>query len=295
MKRLSEYINKNFTVIYEHFEADHILTEEEINQSFNRIINEGFWSWLGDLIKSLFTDDTSKETKEYCGKALTYFREEWGDNVEKLTTKLLNDKDVKRFLENVEKERVRLVKSNVFKEEEQSYCWAIFTLKQKIKLLTDEKKTSDIKLIEEKIKEYSKKTKDALQQVEQEIDEIELPKEEEHTEGPEPPAKEFGEAMTQVMSDAGYKKELQVLCKYINTTPETLRNILYEICKENNELKGIKEPDKIFGLCVILIGGYLAKNISSDRSMIITKFNEVTAVLMDPSQNKNYENLKIEK
>lgn len=295
MKRLSEYINKNFTVIYEHFEADHILTEEEINQSFNRVINEGFWSWLGDLIKSLFTDDTSKETKEYCGKALTYFREEWGDNVEKLTTKLLNDKDVKRFLENVEKERVRLVKSNVFKEEEQSYCWAIFTLKQKIKLLTDEKKTSDIKLIDEKIKEYSKNAKDSVQKVEQEINNIELPKEEEHTEGTEPPAKEFGEAMTQVMSDAGYKKELQVLCKYINTTPETLRNILYVICKENNELKGIKEQDKIFGLCVILIGGYLAKNISSDRSMIITKFNEVTAVLMDPSQNKNYENLKIEK
>ena len=116
MKRLSEYINKNFTVIYEHFEADHILNEEN-----NRVINEGFWSWLGNLIKSLFTDDTSKETKEYCGKALTYFREEWGDNVEKLTTKLLNDKDVKRFLENVEKERVRLVKSHVFKEEEQSY------------------------------------------------------------------------------------------------------------------------------------------------------------------------------
>lgn len=294
MKRLSEYINKNFTVIYEHFEADHILTEEEINQSFNRIINESFWSWLGDLIKSLFTDDTSKETKEYCGKALTYFREEWGDNVEKLTTKLLNDKDVKRFLENVEKERVRLVKNNVFKEEEQSYCWAIFTLKQKIKLLTDEKKTSDIKLIDEKIKEYSKNAKDSVQKVEQEINNIELPKEE-HTEGPEPPAKEFGEAMTQVMSDAGYKKELQVLCKYINTPPETLRNILYEICKENNELKGINEPDKIFGLCVILIGGYLAKNISGDRSMIITKFNEVTAVLMDPSQNKNYENLKIEK
>ena len=125
----------------------------------------------------------------------------------------------------------------------------------------------------------------------------EQPPEEENADGAPKfkPAKEFGEAMTQVMSDAGYKKELQVLCKYINTTPETLRNILYEICKENNELKGIKEPDKIFGLCVILIGGYLAKNISSDRSMIITKFNEVTAVLMDPSQNKNYENLKIEK
>ena len=152
MKRLSEYINNNFDLIYESFDADHILTEEKNN----RVINEGFWSWLGDLIKSLFTDDTSKETKEYCGKALTYFREEWGDDVEKLTTKLLQEKDVKKFLKRVEEERVKLLESKKIKDEEQSYCWAIFTLKQKIKLLTDEKKTSDIKLIEEKIKEYYK-------------------------------------------------------------------------------------------------------------------------------------------
>jgi hypothetical protein len=292
MKRLQDYLNKNFDSIYENFEADHILTEEEINQSFDRIVTEGFWSWLGDLIKSLFSDDTSKETKDYISKTLTYFREEWGEDAEKITTKLLQEKDVKKFLKRVEEERVKLLDSKKIKDEEQSYCWAIFTLKQKIKLLTDEKKTSDIKLIEEKIKEYSKKAGNRVTQIEQEIENIEVPQEQT---GPEPPTQEFGEAMTTVMGDNGYKKELEVLCKYINTTPETLQNILYTICKENNELKGIKEPDKIFGLCVILIGGYLAQNIPSDRDMVITKFNEVTAVLMDPSQNKKYETLKIEK
>lgn len=292
MKRLQDYLIKNFDSIYENFEADHILTEEEIKQSFDRVINEGFWSWLGDLIKSLFSDDTSKETKDYIGKSLAYFREEWGEESEKITTNLLQEKDVKKFLKRVEEERVKLLDSKKIKDEKQSYCWAIFTLKQKIKLLTDEKKTNDIKLIEEQIKEYSKKAGNLVNQIEQEIENVELPQEQT---GPEPPSKEFGEAMTVVMSDNGYKKELEVLCKYINTTPETIQKILYKICSVSNELKSIKEPDKIFGLCVILIGGYLAQNIPGDRSLTVDIFNRVTAVLMDPSQNKKYEKLKIEK
>ena len=264
MKRLSEYINKNFTVIYEHFEADHILTEEEINQSFNRVINEGFWSWLGDLIKSLFTDDTSKETKEYCGKALTYFREEWGDNVEKLTTKLLNDKDVKRFLENVEKERVRLVKSNVFKEEEQSYCWAIFTLKQKIKLLTDEKKTSDIKLIDEKIKEYSKNAKDSVQKVEQEINNIELPKEKNNDS--QATSQELGDAANKAFEE--YKNEIDQLCKKANTTPEQLKNVIFKLCTADDVLKKIADPKILFTFAVMACGGKIAQAFNESNDVI---------------------------
>ena len=259
MKRLSEYINKNFTVIYEHFEADHILNEEN-----NRVINEGFWSWLGSLIKSLFSDNTSKETKEYCGKALTYFKEEWGDNVEKLTTKLLNDKDVKRFLENVEKERVRLVKSNVFKEEEQSYCWAIFTLKQKIKLLTDEKKTSDIKLIEEKIKEYSKKANDALQQVEQEIDEIELPKEENNDS--QATSQELGDAANKAFEE--YKNEIDQLCKKANTTPEQLKNAIFKLCTADDALKKIADPKIVFTFAVMACGGKIAQTFNESDDVI---------------------------
>ena len=259
MKRLSEYINKNFTVIYEHFEADHILNEEN-----NRVINEGFWSWLGDLIKSLFTDDTSKETKEYCGKALTYFREEWGDNVEKLTTKLLNDKDVKRFLENVEKERVRLVKSNVFKEEEQSYCWAIFTLKQKIKLLTDEKKTSDIKLIDEKIKEYSKNAKDSVQKVEQEINNIELPKEENNNS--QATSQELGDAANKAFEE--YKNEIDQLCKKANTTPEQLKNAIFKLCTADDALKTIADPKIVFIFAVMACGGKIAQAFNESDDVI---------------------------
>ena len=259
MKRLSEYINKNFTVIYEHFEADHILAEEN-----NRVINEGFWSWLGGLIKSLFTDDTSKETKEYCGKALTYFREEWGDNVEKLTTKLLNDKDVKRFLENVENERVRLIKSHVFKEEEQSYCWAIFTLKQKIKLLTDEKKTSDIKLIDEKIKEYSKKAKDSVQKVEQEINNIKLPKEENNDS--QVASQKLGDAANKAFEE--YKNEIDQLCKKANTTPEQLKNAIFTLCTADDVLKTIADPKIVFTFAVMACGGKIAQAFNESDDVI---------------------------
>lgn len=282
MKRLQDYLNKNFDSIYENFEADHILTKEEINQSFNRVINEGFWSWLGDLIKSLFSDDTSKETKEYCGKALTYFREEWGDEVEKLTTKLLQEKDVKKFLEKVEQERVKLVKNNTFKDEEQSYCWAIFTLKQKIKLLTDEKKTNDIKLIEEKIKEYSKKANDSLQRIEQEIDNVELPNEGNNES--QAPSEELGKSVPEAFKQ--HENTIKELCDKCNTTPETVQKIVYTICGNVKETQNITDPNVAYGLILMTIGGYMTKDLPN-RSTVVSLFKEIIVKTFEQTESQS--------
>ena len=59
MKHLSEYINYN-------------INEEEIN--------EGFWSWFGDLIKSMFTD-TSKETRNFGESIFKYYDDNFDTNV----------------------------------------------------------------------------------------------------------------------------------------------------------------------------------------------------------------------
>lgn len=283
MKRLQDYLNKNFDSIYENFEADHILTEDEIKQSFDRVINEGFWSWLGDLIKSLFSDDTSKETKEYCGKALTYFREEWGDEVEKLTTKLLQEKDVKKFLEKVEQERVKLVKNNTFKDEEQSYCWAIFTLKQKIKLLTDEKKTNDIKLIEEQIKEYSKKAGNLVNQIEQEIENIELPDNGNNDNASQAPSKQLAQSVPEAFKQ--HENTVTELCKQCNTTPETVQNVVYAICDNAKETQNISDPNVSYGLILMAIGGYMTKGFK-DRAKIVSTFMGMIALLLSEKKLK---------
>lgn len=276
MKRLSEYINNNFDLIYENIEANHILTEEN-----NRVINEGFWSWLGDLIKSLFSDDTSKETKEYCGKALTYFREEWGDDVEKLTTKLLQEKDVKKFLKRVEEERVKLVESKKIKDEEQSYCWAIFTLKQKIKLLTDEKKTSDIKLIEEKIKEYYKKAGNLANQIEQEIENVELPNEENNDS--QAPSQELNDAANKAFEE--YKNEIDQLCKKANTTPEQLKNAIFKLCTADDALKKIADPKIVFTFAVMACGGKIAQAFN-DSDDVIAMYMGTIALLIEKKELK---------
>lgn len=277
MKRLSEYINNNFDLIYEKFEANHILTEEKNN----RVINEGFWSWLGDLIKSLFSDDTSKETKEYCGKALTYFREEWGDDVEKITTKLLQEKDVKKFLKRVEEERVKLVESKKIKDEEQSYCWAIFTLKQKIKLLTDEKKTSDIKLIEEQIKEYYKKAGNRVNQIEQEIENVELPNEENNDS--QAPSQELNDAANKAFEE--YKNEIDQLCKKANTTPEQLKNAIFKLCTADDALKKIADPKIVFTFAVMACGGKIAQAFN-DSDDVIAMYMGTIALLIEKKELK---------
>ena len=76
MKHLSEYINYN-------------INEEEIN--------EGFWSWFGDLIKSMFTD-TSKETRNFGESIFKYYDDNFDTNVVDYNKKIFKEKDTNKFI-----------------------------------------------------------------------------------------------------------------------------------------------------------------------------------------------------
>ena len=150
MKHLFEYINRNYTDIYENFViTDHVLTDEEINESFNRAINEGFWSWLGDLIKSMFTD-SSKETKDFGEAIFKYYDNNFDKKVADYNKKLFKEKNVDKFIKLVDKMYKELIDKKILSEDE-AIQWAIGSLSIKGRILEDEGKKSDVQKIRNKI------------------------------------------------------------------------------------------------------------------------------------------------
>ena len=284
MKHLFEYINRNYTDIYENFViTDHVLTDEEINESFNRAINEGFWSWLGDLIKSMFTDSTI-ETKDFGESVFKYYDNNFDKKVADYNKKLFKENNVDKFIDLVDEMYEELIDKKILSEVE-AIQWAIGSLSIKGRILKDEGKNSDVKKIENKINEYSEKNKKAAQDF---TDDINKQQKEQKTNGnSNVPYDEIAEANKKVMSTEPYKTQIADMCKRVNTTPEQLTKILYSIVSNSNDLKGISDEKIVFSLYVTLIGGYLTQKIKSDRALSITKFVEVIALLT--KNNKLFE------
>ena len=142
MKHLSEYINYN---IY----------EEEIN--------EGFWSWFGDLIKSMFTD-TSKETRNFGESIFKYYDDNFDTNVVDYNKKIFKEKDTNKFIALTDEMYQNFIDKKILDKDE-AIQWAIGNLNIKYRILKDENKNSDMQKINDKIDEYSKKNKHAVQKL----------------------------------------------------------------------------------------------------------------------------------
>ena len=283
MKHLFEYINRNYTDIYENFViTDHVLTDEEINESFNRAINEGFWSWLGDLIKSMFTD-SSKETKDFGEAIFKYYDNNFDKKVADYNKKLFKEKNVDKFIKLVDEMYKELIDKKILPEDE-AIQWAIGSLSIKGRILEDEGKKSDVKKIKDKIDEYSKKNPEAAQKFTNEINKQQREQKKNEVQAP---SEEFEKAMTESLKK--YESQIKQISQTIKTTPENLKNVVYTLANQGNDTKNISDPIAIFAMIIMAVDGYLTKGFQ-DRKLTINVFIGTLALLA----KDNFKNINME-
>ena len=279
MKHLFEYINRNYTDIYENFViTDHVLTDEEINESFNRAINEGFWSWLGDLIKSMFTD-SSKETKDFGESVFKYYDNNFDKKVADYNKKLFKEKNVDKFIKLVDEMYEELIDKKILSEVE-AIQWAIGNLSIKGRILKDEGKTSDVEKINNKINKYSEKNEKAAQEF---ANEINKQPEEQKNDEVQAPSEQISKSVSGAFKQ--HENTIKELCTKCNTTPETLQKVVYEICNYAKETQNITDPNVSFGLILIAIGGYMTKGFQN-RAKIVSTFMGTISMLLSEKKLK---------
>lgn len=279
MKHLFEYINHNYTDIYENFViTDHVLTDEEINESFNRAINEGFWSWLGDLIKSMFTD-SSKETKDFGEAIFKYYDNNFDKKVADYNKKLFKEKNVDKFIDLVDEMYEELIDKKILSEDE-AIQWAIGSLSIKGRILEDEGKTSDVEKINNKINKYSEKNKKAAQEF---TGEINKQQEEQKKDEVQAPSEQISKSVSGAFKQ--HENTIKELCTKCNTTPETLQKVVYEICNYAKETQNITDPNVSFGLILMAIGGYMTKGFQN-RAKIVSTFMGTISMLLSEKKLK---------
>ena len=279
MKHLFEYINRNYTDIYENFVVtDHVLTDEEINESFNRAINEGFWSWLGDLIKSMFTD-SSKETKDFGESVFKYYDNNFDKKVADYNKKLFKEKNVDKFIKLVDEMYEELIDKKILSEVE-AIQWAIGNLSIKGRILKDEGKTSDVEKINNKINKYSEKNEKAAQEF---ANEINKQPEEQKNDEVQAPSEQISKSVSGAFKQ--HENTIKELCTKCNTTPETLQKVVYEICNYAKETQNITDPNVSFGLILIAIGGYMTKGFQN-RAKIVSTFMGTISMLLSEKKLK---------
>ena len=279
MKHLFEYINRNYTDIYENFVVtDHVLTDEEINESFNRAINEGFWSWLGDLIKSMFTD-SSKETKDFGESVFKYYDNNFDKKVADYNKKLFKEKNVDKFIDLVDEMYEELIDKKILSEVE-AIQWAIGNLSIKGRILKDEGKTSDVEKINNKINKYSEKNEKAAQEF---ANEINKQPEEQKNDEVQAPSEQISKSVSGAFKQ--HENTIKELCTKCNTTPETLQKVVYEICNYAKETQNITDPNVSFGLILIAIGGYMTKGFQN-RAKIVSTFMGTISMLLSEKKLK---------
>lgn len=267
MKRLLEYLtSRKSDNIYEGFYDDHILTDN--------VIEEGFWDFMSQLIKSLF-GDASIETKNYGESIFAHGNNEYGKKYQNAIQKLLKEKNTKKFLESAEKTRKEWVENKTM-EENESYAEMCFVFELKRKILVDNKKTNDVKLIEKQIEEYKKKAGDVLKKTQEKIKKNNATKKESNDNDNGAPSKEFGEAANKAFEE--YKSEIEQLCKTGNTTPEQLKNVVFQISKSDKMLSTINDSKTIFALCIMGIGAKLAESFDGDYNVIAMFMGTVGAL-----------------
>ena len=282
MKHLFEYINHNYNDIYENFVVtDHILTEEEINNSFNRAINEGFWSWLGELIKSLFSD-SSKETKDYGESVFKYYNDNFGKKLDNYNKQLFKEKNIDKFIEIVDNTYKELIDKKILSEDD-ALKWVLGVLSTKIRMLNDANQVNDVKKLTEKYNEYSKRNEKITNEFTEEINKTQQELKKEDNDTVSAPSEQISKGITEAFKQ--HENTIKELCTKCNTTPETLQKVVYEICNYAKETQNITDPNVSFGLILMAIGGYMTKGFN-DREKIVSTFMGMIALMLSEKKLK---------
>ncbi len=236
----------------------------DINKDID-IVNEGFWSWLGGLIKSMFTDDTSDETKDYTKKGLKNV-ENINKKFSKPCMKLLKNvagKNPKKFIDDVNKEIDVLKKDKSLKDED------IIKLKLTIysiaiRICNDAKKTGSVKILKEEFDKLAKENVDLAKALSKEITDTEVEKTSEE--------KEDGKKET----DNEAVKELDDNEDQILTNVEKIKSGVdgdasMEFVKKYIEEHNISNEDTALSLSLIRLGNNMVEKSKHSNVEIFVK------------------------
>lgn len=235
----------------------------DINKDID-IVNEGFWSWLGGLIKSMFTDDTSDETKDYTKKGLKNV-ENINKKFSKPCMKLLKNvagKNAKKFIDEVNKEIDILKKDKSLKDED------IIKLKLTIysiaiRICNDAKKTGSVKILKEEFDKLAKENVDLAKALSKEIADTEVEKTGKEKEN----KKDINNDAVKELDD----NEEQILKNIEKTKSDVDADASMEFVKKYIEEQSITNEDTALSLSLIRLGNDMVEKSKHSNVEIFVK------------------------
>lgn len=277
MKNFLEYLSQKNYNIYENFGSDHQLSDDEINESFERFVNEGFWDFLTSFFQNLFGNTATDEEKRMGERIVRDADEEFGKAGQESLIKLIKKqyKKVEDFIDSVESERIVLLKSKEVENEKQSYLWACEALETgKGKFKKDE----DKKAIDEQIAEYDKKSGGLWKKKKDDFDKDD-DTDDTDNEIPKELSKKIQEACKK------YESIVKKLSKECNTTPDKITFAVGTICKDNEDCLKLSNPKDFFALILMLCGGYLTNIDNKNPDKIIETFIALGVLSLKNNEN----------
>ena len=138
-------------------------------KKYTEFLSEGFLSWISSMLKSLFSDNTSEETKSYANDSLKQIKYINSELIEP-TEDIISEKDPMKFLNLFSKYKTELLNKKIITSEE-GIKWELLLLSIKIRIASDNKDTKTVKKLKTVFDKLTKKpevkkiTKEILQKL----------------------------------------------------------------------------------------------------------------------------------
>lgn len=221
-------------------------------------INEGFWSWLGSLIKSLFTDDTTEETKNYTKTSLKVIQDSNKKLIkpaEDILSKTLKLK-AKEFIKELKDSSNKLVNDKIMTEDE-SVKYQLTILSIAIRIKNDSKETDYVKELKTYFDELAKNNTNLAKELTKELkSKKKTEKNKEDKDKDKDKNEQTDEKLLETFNN--HKKVIDEITSKTKTEINT-----DNIIKYSNEKK-ITDPTIVYSLILISLG----KQLVGDEKII---------------------------
>lgn len=221
-------------------------------------INEGFWSWLGNLIKSLFTDDTTEETKNYTKTSLKVIQDsnkkliKPAEDILSKTSKL----KAEEFIKELKNSSNKLVNDKIMTEDE-SVKYQLTILSIGIRIKNDSKETDYVKELKTYFDELAKNNTTLAKELTKELkSEKKSEKNKKDKDKDKDKTEQTDEKLLEVFNN--HKKVIDEITSKTKTKIDT-NNII----KYSNE-KDITDATIVYSLILISLG----KQLVGDENII---------------------------
>lgn len=112
-------------------------------KKYTEFLSECFLSWINSMLKSLFSDNTSEETKSYTNNSLKQIKSINGELIGP-TEDIISEKDPMKILNLFSKYKNELLNKKIITSEE-GIKWELLLLSIKIRIASDNKDTKTFK------------------------------------------------------------------------------------------------------------------------------------------------------